>query len=278
MKKSLIAIFLLLTALSGALWVDGGRSIAPVNHPIGPAPASLGAETVAFNGVHGWFVAAGDEQRCVLLLHGIRSDRTSMLARALYLKKLGFAALLIDLQAHGETPGEKITFGYREAENAQAAVAYLRTVRGCKKIAVIGVSLGGAASLLGAAPLAVDALILESVYSTIEAAVTNRLVMRMGEFAPWAAPLFIHQIPYRLDVPLTALQPLNAIRKNHAPVLVIGGSADRHTTLEETQQLFNNAAKPKELWIVQGAIHQDFYKFAGALYEQKVLAFLQRYL
>ena len=278
MIKSLIAVFLLFAAMSSALWVEGSRLTASVNHTVGRAPADLGAEDVKFNGVRGWFVAAGGEQRCVLLLHGVRSDRTSMVARARFLKKSGFASLLIDLQAHGETQGEKITFGFRESENARAAVAYLRSVRGCKKIAAIGVSLGGAASLLGNAPLAVDALILESVYSTIETAVTNRLAIRLGGLAPWAAPLFIHQIPYRLGVPLAALQPLDAIKKSHAPVLVIGGSADRHTQLEETQRLFNNAAKPKELWIIQDAIHQDFYKFAGALYEQKVLAFLHKHL
>lgn len=278
MKKSLIAIFLLFAAMSSALWVEGSRLTAPVNHAVGRAPADLSAEAIKFNGVRGWFATAGDEQRCVLLLHGIRSDRTSMMARARFLKKAGFASLMIDLQAHGETQGEKITFGFRESENAQAAVAYLRNVRGCKKIAAIGVSLGGAASLLGTAPLAVDALILESVYATIETAVTNRLAIRMGGLAPWVAPLFIYQIPYRLDVPLAALRPLDAIKKNHAPVLVIGGSADRHTKLEDTQRLFNNAAEPKELWIIQDAIHQDFYKFAGGLYEQKVLAFLQKYL
>ena len=114
MIKSLIAVFLLFAAMSSALWVEGSRLTASVNHTVGRAPADLGAEDVKFNGVRGWFVAAGGEQRCVLLLHGVRSDRTSMVARARFLKKSGFASLLIDLQAHGETQGEKITFGFRE--------------------------------------------------------------------------------------------------------------------------------------------------------------------
>jgi uncharacterized protein len=201
-----------------------------------------------------------------------------MVARSILMKKIGFSSLLIDMQAHGETAGEKITFGYRESENAKAAVNYLKSVRGCKKVGVIGISLGGAASLLGAAPLDVDALVLEAVYPTIEEAVTNRLAIHIGKLAPVIAPLFYYQIPFRLDVSLDALKPINAIMNVRSSVLVVGGSEDQHTKLQETRRLYDSAPASKELWIIQGAAHEDFYKFAGNAYEQRVLSFLQRHL
>ncbi len=278
MKKALAVIFILLVGIPLSLWVAGSQLTAAKNYPIGPAPAELGAESVAFNDIHGWFISANHNQMCVLLLHGVRADRKDMLDRANFLKHAGFSSLLIDLQAHGESQGKQITFGYRESDDAKAAVRYLRQARGCKKVAAIGISLGGAATLLGAAPAKVDALVLESVFPTIEDAITNRVAVYLGKLAPVVAPLLIKQIPYRLHIPLAALRPVDAIKNNHAPVLVMGGSADDLTPPKETAQLYRQALSPKELWMIQGAAHVDFYGFAGAVYAQKVTAFLQKYL
>jgi hypothetical protein len=46
-----------------------------------------------------------------------------MLPRARSLKEPGLAVLLIDLQAHGESEDERISFGYREAAEVRAAPA-----------------------------------------------------------------------------------------------------------------------------------------------------------
>jgi fermentation-respiration switch protein FrsA (DUF1100 family) len=59
------------------------------------------------------------------------------------------------------------------------------------------------------------------------------------------------------------------------PLLIIGGDADLHATLAETRLIYANANPPKELWIVPGARHQDFYRFAGGTYERRVLDFLK---
>lgn len=278
MNKRLFAIVVFIGLGLYFIWAEGSRLTEPANRNIVAAPSDLLAEPALFNHVYGWFIPAQQARACVLLVHGLRSDRTRMVPRARFLKRAGYAALLIDLQAHGETPGQHLTFGYREAENVKAAVSHLRQARDCKKVAILGTSLGAAASLLGPAPAQADAFILESMYTTIEEAVTNRLALRYGKIAPWLTPLLTQQIPLRLHVPLAALRPIDAIQKTHAPVFVIGGSIDQRTKLAETQRLFNHASNPKALWIVPGAAHVDFHQLAGAVYEQKVLAFLDKSL
>ena len=49
-----------------------------------------------------------------------------MLARARFLAAAGYATLLIDLPTHGESSGDRITFGAREGEGVNAALAFLR--------------------------------------------------------------------------------------------------------------------------------------------------------
>ena len=71
-------------------------------------------------------IDAGTGTEVVLLLHGVRGDRGSMLGRAALLQQHGFATLSIDLQAHGETPGASITLGSRESEDVVSAVTSTR--------------------------------------------------------------------------------------------------------------------------------------------------------
>jgi pimeloyl-ACP methyl ester carboxylesterase len=58
------------------------------------------------------------------------------------------------------------------------------------------------------------------------------------------------------------------------PVLVVGGTLDQHTTVDDTQLLYASARQPKELWLIPNAAHVDYLEFAGAAYRGRILAFL----
>ena len=122
----------------------------------------------------------------MLLRHGIRENRLRMLPRASFLQEQGFSVLLFDLQAHGESPGRRITFGKLEALDAAAALRFVRGRVPGEQLGAIGVSLGAAAALLGPEPLGLDALVLEAVYPEIDSALANRLRARLGGGAAWA--------------------------------------------------------------------------------------------
>jgi pimeloyl-ACP methyl ester carboxylesterase len=250
---------------------------------IGAPPPDLPMAAVEFTAsdgslLKGWYLAGEAQAPGVVLVHGIRGDRRSMLSRARFLHGLGYAVLLFDLRAHGESPGDRITLGAREALDVRAAVAWLEARRPSRPIAAIGTSLGGAACLLGGSPLAVDALVLEAVYPDIERAVANRLRIRFGALGPWLAPLLLAQIEPRLGVRPSALRPVDAIRSVRAPVLVVAGGRDLRTRPEESAELFAAAPQPKEYWEIADAGHVDFHRLAPAIYEQKVAAFLVRAL
>jgi esterase/lipase len=108
----------------------------PANHAIVIPQSEF--TSFEFNGTHGSVLSSGESHKCALLLHGVRSDRTSMIERAQYLKTLGITSVLIDMQAHGETKGQIISFGYFESKDADNGMKYLKTNAGCEKIIVIG--------------------------------------------------------------------------------------------------------------------------------------------
>lgn len=214
----------------------------------------------------------------VLLLHGLRGDRASMVPRARVLLDAGFSVLLIDQQAHGETPGELITLGWRESKDVRATRDWIRAQAPGRRVGVIGVSLGGAAVLLGDQPAGFDAVVLEAVYPRLRRALDNRIGIRLGWARKMLAPLLLVQIQPRLGVAPEQLEPIRNIATLGAPIMIVGGSRDAHTTEEETRELFAAAAQPKLLWIVGGAAHQDFARFDRAGYERNVIGFLRRNL
>ncbi len=263
-----------LTVIVAAFFV-GGRLVAPALQDIGPPPSDFPCETVAIESqscstLAGWFADPQQSRGTVVLLHPIRGNRLSMLNRARFLHRAGYAVLLIDLQAHGQSPGRHITAGYLERLDAQAAVAYAHQRRPHEPVAVIGWSLGGAAALL-ASPLDIDALVLEAVYPTIEQAVNDRVRMRLGPLSPLAAQLLLVQIKPRLGIGCAQLHPIDHAADVGCPLLIMAGSDDRHTPLAETQSLFNAAADPRQLLIFDGAAHEDLLAFAPERYQTAVL-------
>jgi len=278
-----IGIALALLAAALVLVAAGEVLSRPVPRPVGPPPPDFPARTVTIpvpqgEPLVGWVSPGQPGRGAVLLLHGVRSDRRQMLARARFLARAGYATLLIDQQAHGESPGERITFGTRESTGVPAALAFLRQQLPGEPVAIIAVSLGAAATVLAQPQPPPAAVVLESLYPTIEQAVANRLALHVGPAGKLLAPLLLWQLPLRLDIPPEALRPVSAIAGLQAPVLIAAGSEDRHTPWSETEQLFAAATAPKELWRVEGATHVDLHAFHPAAYEARIGEFLARHL
>lgn len=271
---------------AGALLSSGCVLAGPSRAVIGVPPPVLNAENVAFpsasgSEIHAWLSRGKAGAGAVLLLHGVGSNRNSMRGRAIFLHDLGFTVLAPDFQAHGESPGDHVTYGARESLDAAAAVRYLHDNEPGERIGVIGVSMGGAAALLGAGPLAVDAFVLESVYPTIRQAVDDRLETWLGPLGGVArlfTPGLIALFKSKTGVAESELQPIARIGEIHAPLLLITGTADPYTPIAEADSLFAHAPAPKLLWALSGAGHEDLYANQATEYEKRVGGFLVEHL
>jgi pimeloyl-ACP methyl ester carboxylesterase len=253
---------------------------------IGSPPAELNAENVTFSSasgsqIHAWLVRGQPGAGAVLLLHGVGSNRTSMQGRAQFLHDEGFTVLAPDFQAHGESPGEHVTYGARESLDAAAAMVFLHELAPTERVGVIGVSMGGAASLLGNGPLAANAFVLESVYPTIRQAVSDRLSTWFGPIGGLArmfTSAVIGVAGKMTGVTERELEPIGRIGSIHAPLLLITGTADRYTPLAEAESLYAHAPAPKTFWALDGAGHEDLYDYGRPEYERRVGGFLVKYL
>lgn len=278
-----MAAFLLCLVLAGVTsWLIGGTLLAPACCSVGPPPKQWTVESVTLKNKLGgkiaaWYVPAEGARATVVLLHPIRGNRRTMLGRATLLHDAGYTVVMIDMQAHGESPGEAITLGYLERYDAAAAVEFARAKDPRHRIGVIGWSLGGAAALL-ASPLDIDAMVLEAVYPTVDEAVVDRLARRVGPLSHLVAPLLIWQLGPRLGINASDLRPIDHVAKIACPVLVAAGEGDEHTTIAESRRMFEAAVEPKEFVVFRGAKHEDFLAFDKELYKSRVLAFFAKWI
>lgn len=266
---------------------------APSPAVIGEPPPDLtGAVRVEFwsaSGalLQGWWLPGRAGGGAVVLMHGVHGNRIGLLGRARLLQDQGCAVLLFDFQAHGESTGKRITFGKLEGLDAAAAVRFVRQKLPNERVAALGISLGGTAALLGPTPLNVDALVLESVYPTIDDALANRLHAALGPViggvaTPVLAPLFELLLPPILGVRPAELRPIDRIGQTGMPLLMASGTIDDRTPLSEAQALFSRAPRRDRdrslFWAVEGAGHVDLERHDPEGYRRIVLPFLLRHL
>jgi uncharacterized protein len=263
-------------------WAVGGQLMAPKTRAIGPLPEgeltkTISLESKSGNTLAGWHMPLESPDAVLILLHGYQESRLTMLPRAKRFREAGYAVVLIDHQAHGESTGEQISIGHLERHDAQAAVVFARATYPQAKIGVLGASMGGAAALF-ASPLAIDALVIESVYPTIRQAIYNRVAERLGPFAWLPANLLLIQLQPRIGVSPAEMRPIDRVADVACPIFVIAGAKDPATPSNETEALFAAASAPKELWLVPDAGHEDLRKAAGSEYDEQVLKFWETHL
>ena len=279
---SALGVLGLAIALTGCAYA-GEIAVSPYPSHVGSPPEDLGAVSVEVPVPIGaplaaWLLPAPAGAPGMVLLHGVTDDRRQLVDRGRFLREAGYAVLMVDLPGHGESPADRIGYGWLERAAAAASVHYLRWNEHRTRVGVLGISLGGAAATLAGPSLNADALVLEAVYPTFEAAIASRLRRFTGPLAPALTAEALRQLPPRIGVPADSLRPIDAIRRTDTPVFVLAGAEDPFTPPAETQALYEAAPGPKALWLVPGAGHGNLYQTAPEAYRARVLAFLDLHL
>jgi pimeloyl-ACP methyl ester carboxylesterase len=269
--------FVALSAVTAWLLTSGR------NHSVGLVPTDFGwsVEAVRFQaradavGLSGWFVPCPGAKAAVVLLHGYQADRRMMISRARWLRELGFAVLLYDARACGESEGDKISAGWYETRDLLGALDFLRG-RGFASFGCLGISQGGATIALASAQLdGVRWAVLESTYPTMHNALDRRFRLKVG-LPVWLAGLLV--VPFaewRLGVDADKVSPRDEAVSFRFPVFVLSGERDTRTKPDDARAVFEHIATPKEFWVVHGADHEDLMEVAPVEYRQRINAFIE---
>lgn len=207
----------------------------------------------------GWFVDAGARAPTLLWCHGNAGNIIHRLENLAELYRVGLSVFLFDYRGYGKSQGKPSEAGL--CQDAQAAYEYVTKQRAVPhdRLVIFGRSLGAAVAtdLISRRPAA--GLILESPFPSVAA--VARLTF-FGAAAHWL-----------LDAKFNLLERLPFVS---APIVVIHGDQDRIIPLKLGKMVFDAAPSPKELYIVQGADHNDLYRVGGSAYFQRVRQFVEK--
>ena len=251
-------------------------------------PASLGAEykDVEFQTsdgvtISGWLLPSRETGATIIYSHGLFRSRRELLDRAVELWRLGYGALLYDSRNHGESGKAKVSLGYFERLDAQAAARYLQEAVPQTRIIMFGISMGAATALLAAAETPeVRAVISDSSFLSLEDTTTHhvKLFLKLPAF-PLANELRF-MIEKRAGFDGSKLDALEAVKAlGTRPAMFIAAQHDPRMPADIAQKLYDASAATtkRELLIVDGPgahIHGHAYQADPRLYIERVAAFL----
>jgi uncharacterized protein len=256
----------------------------PYHCPAQGAPA--GEDLTASDGVRigGWYVPAaqpiGPAGATVVLAHGHGSNKSGMLERAEGLHS-AYNLVFFDFRDHGQSGGAQSTVGVLEQRDLTAVLDWLSATKRPSSIALLGVSMGGAAAAnVAAHDSRVDALILDSTHATLANALQARLERAGYPLAlPGAWSILLGGL-IRTGQDMSAVDPVQVIG-GYAPrpLLVIVGGRDDEIGPGDGDALVRAAeagGSRVELHTCAEAGHGDPARTCAADYAQWVSGFLQQ--
>ncbi|HYE76599.1 MAG TPA: alpha/beta fold hydrolase, partial [bacterium] len=212
----------------------------------------------------------------VLVFHGYGGEKSAMLPEAEAFRAMGYRVLLVDFRGGGESSGDDVTIGYREAEDVRAAWRHVRGRWREPRGVVFGVSMGAAACLRAMSEYAdvkPRAAVLESSFGSTYQTVVNRFRVLGVPPVPLAALLTFWggaQHGYWAF----GHDPEDYARRVRVPTLLLQGERDERVTLGEAQRIYAGLAGPKRLWVVPGGGHGHYVLAAPEAWRRQMGDFL----
>lgn len=224
-------------------------------------PPGCADETFAGAGVTlaGWRCHGSGERRATLiLLHGVANNRASVAGVVGRFTPRGLEVIAYDSRGHGESSGDICTYGYWE----KADLARVVQAAPVGPVVLLGTSLGAAVALQeAAADTRVAGVVAAETFSDLRTVARERAPWFLPAPAVWRAfAIAESRGGFRAD----AVSPVDAARRIRVPVLLVHGARDVDTPPDHSRRVLAALAGPKELFLVEGAGHNQSLGFEGA--------------
>lgn len=233
---------------------------------------------VGEHSISGWFLPQNEpEAPCVLAFSGFASHKAELLGICSNLYRDGFAIMLIDFRGTGRSPGDVVTMGHNETDDARAALDWLTKTCPGSKIGVLGYSMGGSVALmLAATDSRIDAVVSDSAFATQRDILEHHVRLKTGI---WPRPVISiagpmlrrrHGRNYDDFAPAAVVD-----RISPRPLFLIHPKDDQVVPFAHGEEIWENAREPKTSWFPDGCGHCGAYFQDRADYCQRLSSFFR---
>ena len=228
-----------------------------------------------------WYIPNPAAEKAIILVHGRNASKQNAISGkmpklAAEIFRAGLTVLVIDLRAHGESEGERYMWGVEERRDVLGGVDFLLGegfMRG--QVAVLGISLGGAAAIGAAAEDdAIGTVILDSTFSDLRALIDPNWKTESG-----LPKLFLPSVYWMWHVlfgySLKGIKPVEEIVNiPPRPILILHCQNDKTVDISHAHKLAEAVSEAK-LVILNNCEHAELFRNQPEQYLDALLPFLQ---
>lgn len=232
-----------------------------------------------------WYLPAESKtNKVVIVANGYHTTRERFAAFGWLFHTLGYNVLMPAHRGSAESEGKYIGFGWHDKKDYIRWIYKILEKNLSAKIAVMGVSMGAATTMMLSGevlPDAVKCFIEDCGYDTL----WNEFAYKAKydyHFPQWIIKLMLTIMSFLsrhlAGYGYSEVSSINQLKKNTRPMLFIHGDNDNFVPTAMVYENYSATQGPKELLIVSEAPHAAAYETNKDLYRTIVKTFLGKYL
>ncbi len=206
--------------------------------------------------LYGWHISGNAAKPTLVILHGWSRNVERALPYIRHLQPLGYTLLAIDARNHGSSSTLSAPTVGTFTEDLLAAINYLAEKDPSTRFGVIGLSVGGGASV---AATGQDKRIQAAI--TV-GAIAHPVELMKDHFAERKIPAFLASSLFvymrlRYGIDYERIAPVNHIQNAAGKLLIIHGENDETVPLAHGRKLATANETNARLWVVPDKAHSD---------------------
>ena len=224
-----------------------------------------------------------NNNKFIIIVHPYRGSYLDLLFNAFDFYKLGFNCLLVDVRGSGNSEGSYLTLGFKERKDIRDWVNYISKKYPKSEIITYGMSMGASIVLSASGEKMPDnykLCIADCPFDSI-----NGVLYSIGRYMIGIPKVLLPIILSSINIYSNIISGSSiyfsisdTLKKSKVPILFIHGEKDYFIPSYNSQYMYNNYKKDKDLLLVKNAGHCECYLKDKKNYYDKIGEFCDKYL
>ena len=223
-----------------------------------------------------WDIPNEQKKGVVVLFHGYISCKSNILLYSNAFQEMGYATILVDFMGHGDSEGNETSIGFKEGRDVKVAFEYAQKEYPDQEIILHGSSMGAASIMKSIEQYDIqpDKIILECPFGSLLETAKGRFEIMGLPTTPFAQWLIFYG-GWQMGFNAFNHNPTEYAKKIKTPTLLMNGARDARVSRKEIDEIFENLAGEKSLFILENSGHQNYLNNDAQSWLQVVDSFLE---
>ena len=221
----------------------------------------------------GWYIPAEKPKAIIIMVHGYKDTKATILDHAPFLYEAGYTTFFIDLRP--DRPEINFTMGVKEWRDVEGAFDYIKSLPGNKnkKIGFYSASMGAATAIIAMGKTGKGNFIITSVpYANFQRLFEYQLGVE--KLPPFLLPFLRLAAAFEFGWDYDRYSPDHFIAKIKKPIFLMAATHDEKVNFNDAKYLFDLANKPKYFW--QADTKHRIFKEKPEEFKKRMLEFLNK--